>query len=140
MRNRVLVDSGPLVALFDKDDQFHQPSLDFIRHFRGVAVSSLAVITEVMYLLDFNLQAQGDFLRWVRDGALMLPSLEVGDFARIVQLTEKYADLPMDFADASLVVLAERLEIRKVASIDRDFSIYRYRDKLPFQNVFHRDS
>ena len=58
------------------------------------------------------------------------------DLVRIIELTEKYPDLPMDFADASLVVLCERLKIRDVASVDRDFGIYRTREKKTFRNLF----
>ncbi len=61
----VVVDSGPLVALFDKDDRFHADALRFIQRLKGRAVSNLAVVTEVSYLLDFSRKAQLDFWQWV---------------------------------------------------------------------------
>jgi uncharacterized protein len=136
MPRRVAVDSGPLVALFDKDDAHHARSLDFVRRLAGEAVSNLAVVTEVVYLLDFSPRVQIDFLTWIRRGGLTLVELEAADFDRIIELLGKYRDLPMDFADASLVTICERLDIRHVASFDRDFSIYRFRNRLMFRNVF----
>jgi len=136
MPEKVVVDSGPLVALFDKDDDYHEQALRFIEQFRGILISNLAVVTEVAYLLDFSRDAQTDFLQWVADGAVSLEEVNTEDFERILQLTKKYSDLPMDFADVSLVAICERLTIRKVASVDRDFSIYRYRNRYTFHNVF----
>ena len=136
MPAKTLVDSGPLVALFDRGDQYHQQARQFLRAFSGELISTAPVLTEVSYLLDFSVQAQVDFLNWVCAGALTLVDLPLGDLRRIVELTRKYADLPMDFADASLIAIGERLDIRQVATIDSDFYVYRTRDKAAFQNIF----
>jgi predicted nucleic acid-binding protein len=133
---RVVVDSGPLVALFDRDDANHGRAVQFVRTFVGELVSNIAVVTEVCYLLDFSRQAQDDFLRWIERGGITLMDLPCKDFGRIADLIEKYGDLPSDFADASLVVICDRLAIRDVASFDRDFAIYRYRQRQSFRNVF----
>jgi predicted nucleic acid-binding protein len=136
MAAKIVVDSGPLVALFDHHDQHHRRAVDLVQHLTGEIISNLAVVTEVCYLLDFSRRARSDFLGWVGRGAVTLVSLEVVDFDRILQLMDKYDDLPIDFADASLVAICERLEIRDIASVDRDFGIYRYRNRQPFRNVF----
>ena len=136
MPRRVVIDSGPLLALFDRDDRYHGQAVEFIKGFRGVAVTNLAVVTEVAYLLDFSVQAQSSFLRWVGDGAVELAALWAADCLRIAELLVKYRALPMSFTDASLVALCERLEIREVATIDQDFDIYRYRGRSAFRNVF----
>ena len=136
MPRRVVFDSGPLVALFDRDDAFHQQAVKFIRRFKNEPVSNLAVVTEVMYLLDFSIQAQVNFLHWIREGAVTLLQPEGEELGRVIDLMEKYADLPMDFTDATLVALAERLGIREIATVDRHFSIYRYRNRDAFRNVF----
>ena len=136
MPGKTVVDSGPLIALFDRGDQYHQNALEFLKHFRGELVSTVAVITEVTHLLDFSTGAQIDFIKWVGDGAVDLVHLHRDDLVRIVELTRKYADLPMDFADASLVAISERLGIRDIATIDADFHIYRIADKDIFHNVF----
>ena len=132
----VVVDSGPLVALFDKDDRFHADAMRFIQRLKGRAVSNLAVVTEVSYLLDFSRKAQLDFWQWVRNGALVLIEPDSADWDRMLEVLKKYADRPMDFTDATLVALCERLGTRDIASVDSDFTVYRYRNRQPFRNQF----
>ncbi len=136
MPQKVVIDSGPLIALFDKDDCYHQKAIEFLKRFNGQLLSNHAVITEVTHLLDFSVTVQIDFLRWVYDGGIKIEEITANDLLRIIDLTGKYSDLPMDFADASLVVLCERMKIRDIASIDSDFGIYRTREKKAFKNVF----
>ena len=133
---KTAVDAGPLVALFNQRDQHHQKALEFLENFEGEFVSTIAIITEVAYLLDFSSTAQADFIRWVATGAIELAHLETGDLERIAELITQYADLPMDFADASLVAVCERLGIREVATLDSDFHVYRLDGKNAFVNVF----
>jgi hypothetical protein len=128
----ILIDSGPLIALFDADDDYHQATKDFIQHNQKRLITSIASVTEVLHLLDFSRQAQIDFLGWVSAGALHIETIHVSDFARIQTLTQKYADLPMDFADACLVFLGEKLNISEIATIDRDFDVYRLHGTTPF--------
>ncbi|WP_338115819.1 type II toxin-antitoxin system VapC family toxin [Thiocystis violacea] len=99
-------------------------------------MTNVAVITEVVCMLDFAAQAQRDFLLWA-ESALVLDTETVNDLPRIRALMEKYSDLPADFADASLVALCERRRITRVASIDSDFTIYRTQDRRGFHNLFH---
>ena len=136
MRRKVVVDSGVLVALFDAHDAHHARALDFMRSFRGELLTNVAVLTEVLHLLDFSVRAQRDLLSWVRAGGVTLSPLPDEDLDRIAELLEKYADLPADFADLSLVVLCERLGIREVATVDRDFEIYRVRGGKALRNAF----
>lgn len=136
MPNTVVVDSGPCVALFDRDDDYHQTALEFIRQQATPLLSTLAVITEVMYALDFSLRAQCDFLSWVHSGAIRLVETDVADFERVIQLMKKYADLPMDFTDGLLVALCERLDVKRIATINNDFTIYRFKGRGKFVNVF----
>ncbi len=139
MANETLIDSGPLVALFDKDDQYHTEALEFIKKFSGRLLSTLAVLTEVCYLLDFSIEAQVEFLTWVRNGAVQLVDINQSDLVKIIESTEKYSDLPMDFADSTLVAIGDRLNISKIATIDSDFYIYRFQQKGPFTNIFLRN-
>ncbi|MBT3785286.1 PIN domain-containing protein [bacterium] len=134
--NRILVDSGPLIALFDKSDRYHDQALQFLRANKAELVTSLASITEVLHLLDFNRNCQLDFLEWVKRGAVTIAEINQEDFERLHELTKKYHDLPMDFADACLVLLGEKLNLQEIATIDRDFSIYRIKEKKKFKNVF----
>ena len=138
MPRRAAIDSGPLVALFDASDKYHARALEFLEAYKGTLYSTNAVITEVMYLLSFSVQAQVDFLQWLVDGALEIVEIAVPDMIRIIEITKKYADLPMDFADASLVVICERMGIKNVASIDSDFNVYRTKNRATLKNIFKK--
>ncbi len=135
MPKRSLIDTGPLVALFNRNDEFHRRATVFLRDFRGVFLTTVPVVTETVYLLDFHPDAQLNFLRWLERGALRVEWAGKEDLGRIIQLFERYSDLPMDLADASLVALAERLDIREIATFDSDFEIYRVHGKSRFTNV-----
>ncbi|HEY7299688.1 MAG TPA: PIN domain-containing protein [Xanthobacteraceae bacterium] len=135
----IVVDAGPLIALFDRDDRYHRRAVEFVANCREQLITNLPVLTEATFLLRFSVEAQRDLLWWA------LHSIEIdqdtaADLPRIIALLEKYRDMPADFADASLVALAERRNISRLASIDRDFAIYRVSDKRSFDNVFpHAD-
>lgn len=129
-----LIDAGPLIALFDRDDRYHEKIKHFLRTFEGRLVSSWPVITEVLHMLDFNVQVQLDFLRWIeRDAIHIIPKYHL---SRIIELSEKYSDLPMDFADATLVVISEIEGIEEIITIDNHFYIYRNLRKKMLKNIF----
>jgi predicted nucleic acid-binding protein len=132
---RILIDSGPLIALFDASDKYHQASVNFIRANKSRLVTTLASVTETLHMLDFNRQAQLDFLEWLHKGAVEVQNIGNSDFGRIRELTAKYQDLPMDFADSCLVYLAEKLGLDAVATVDRDFSVYRINGRKKFKMV-----
>ena len=132
---RILIDSGPLIALFDSSDKYHSASVKFIKTNKSELITTLASITETLHLLDFNRNAQFDFLGWTIAGAIAIEPITPDDLPRIKDLIVKYADLPMDFADACLVFLGEKLNIHKVATIDRDFDVYRLNGKEPFTTL-----
>ena len=132
---KILIDSGPLIALFDSSDKYHQKAVDFIKTNKYPLATTLASITETLHLLDFNRNAQIDFLEWVHRGAVEIHNIENSDFKRLKELTEKYRDLPMDFADSCLVYLAEKLNLNTIATIDRDFTIYRIQGRRKFKMI-----
>ena len=129
---RILMDSGPLIALFNRSDRYHAASIAFIKSNRAQLITTLASITETLHLLGFNRNAQTDFLTWVNAGAVTIEPITAVDLLRIKELIIKYSDLPMDFADACLVFLGEKLTINEIATIDRDFDVYRLEGKRPF--------
>ena len=133
---RIVVDSGPLIALFDAGDAYHDRAMEFVRETRARLITSMATVTEAMYVLDDSLPARQNLLAWIQGGGLTLTEPEASDFTRVSELLEKYDDLPMDFTDAVVVALCERLGIIHVASVDRDFTIYRYNGRTKFVNVF----
>jgi uncharacterized protein len=133
--NKVLIDSGPLIALFNRKDSYHAASVEFIKANRSELVTTVASLTETLHLLNFNRNAQIDFLDWVCAGAVTIEPITASDLQRIRELTIKYSDLPMDFADACLVFLGEKLNIDTIATIDRDFDVYRMVGKRPFTTL-----
>jgi len=132
---KILVDSGPLIALFDASDAYHKGAVEFLKTNPYSLVSTLASITEVLYLLDFNNNAQLDFLKWVYRGGVEIFPIENNDMKRIKELMEKYQDVPMDFADACLVYAAERLKLDEIVTIDKDFLIYRIGKRKKFKVI-----
>lgn len=133
--NRILIDSGPLIALFNRNDNYHAASVEFIQSNRSELVTTIASLTETLHLLNFNRNAQIDFLEWVHAGALIIEPITSDDLWRIKELIAKYSDLPMDFADACLVFLGEKLNVDVIATIDRDFDVYRIDGKRPFTTL-----
>jgi hypothetical protein len=128
MRNVVVVDSGPLIALFDRDDAWHGPVVKFLRKHPGLRLlTTWAVLNETSALLGSRVgkQAELDFLAWVERGGLTVASQEAAAIQGIRALVEKYRDLPFGFADASVAVLAAETGIAQVLTLDRDFDIYR---------------
>lgn len=128
-----LIDTGPIVALFDKSDQYHEKAIEFISSYKGSLITSLATITETLYLLDFDQNAQIAFLKWVEAGAIQIEPINQEDFDSLISNFEKYADRPIDFADGCLIIIAERLGIRDIATIDNDFEIYRLSKNRTFR-------
>ncbi len=100
---RVLIDSGPLVALFDKNDRHHEAVITFLKTFRGELVTAWPVLGEASHMLDFNLNVQLDFLKWVHRGAITLPPIHREELKEIVEMMRTYTNVPMDLADATLV-------------------------------------
>lgn len=135
MRN-TLIDAGPIIALFNKNDKYYKKVTEFLKSYKGELISTWPVITEVSHMLGFSVQAQIDFLTWVHLGGIVVESIEKGDIGRIIDLAEKYSDVPMDLADASLVVLAEKFNIKEIITIDSDYYIYRTIKKEMIENIF----
>lgn len=132
-----LVDTGPLVAYLDASDSAHPGVAACLDEFSGQLASTSAVITEAMHLAA----AARDGPRTLVD-FVAASGMEVYDLCRppelheAVRLMEKYADTPMDFADTTLVLLAEGLNVREILTLDRrGFSTYRTRQGRPFQLV-----
>lgn len=133
----IVVDAGPLIALFDRDDRHHHRAVEFAQTCRARLITNLPALTEAAFLLRFNVDAQRDCLSWAQR-ALNIDQNTSSDLPRIISLLDKYRDLPADFADVSLLALAERLNVLQVASIDSDFAIYRLSGRRRFENVFLR--
>ena len=125
-RRAALVDTGPLIALFNKNDDYHQRCVQTFKTLRFPLLTVWPVITEAMYLLSFSGAAQDALSEWFKRDAMSLAALSAADIPRIQQLMKKYRDLPMDLADAALVCVAEREKLRSLFTLDlHDFRLYR---------------
>lgn len=132
---KTLIDAGPIIALFDRDDKYHEPVKAFLANFKQPLISTWPVITEVTHMLDFNVKVQIDFLEWIGREAIHLINLETNHILRLIELTKKYSDVPMDLADGSLIVVSELTGIKTILTIDSDYYIYRTRKKHYLTNL-----
>lgn len=132
----IIVDTGPLVALSDRRDHdfracTHVMQMEVIRY---ELVTSWAAVAEAMYLLDSARGARDRLFALLQPGMITIDTPPRDILPRIQQLMTRYADLPMDFADATIVELAERLDSDTVFTLDeRDFHIYQPRHRPHFR-------
>ena len=114
----ILVDAGPPVALLHKDDRSHVLCVNVLKRLREPLLSTWMPVTEAMYLLGFSVNAQSALLEMIERGMLQILSLESDDLPSIRKLMQQYADLPMDFADATLVQVAKQHGIDRIFTLD----------------------
>ena len=130
----IVVDAGPLIALFRRRDKHHARVKQFLSANTSRLVSTLAVVTEVCHFL--NADGKTALLTWIRRGGLSLQPLGADDFLEIATIIRRYADRDIDFADATLVWLADLVNTVDVMTIDRgDFLVYRARGGRAFNLV-----
>ena len=136
MAGELVLDTGPFVALVDRSEARHRDCVETLESWTGAIVTTEAVLTEAMYLVGPSWRPKKACLDFILRGAVHLVSPSLKSLQRTADLMEKYADRPMDYADATLVVLAEDLDTDRVFSLDReDFSIYRAHGNRPFHVV-----
>ena len=135
MKN-ILIDAGPLIALFDRSDQYHLKAISFLKSLERGLITTWPVITEASHMLSFSTKAQTNLLEWIERGGLKIYEIEHEHVSRLTQLTKKYDDVPMDLADASLILVSEVKGIHQIASIDSDFYIYRDIRNKYLENIF----
>lgn len=132
-----LTDTGPLVALIDADEPDHESCVLALRQLALPLVTTCSAFTEAMYLLGRAGGAAGQQALWRlvlnRRLKVVEPSLEV--LERSAALMVKYADRPMDLADATLVALAEERGQRRIFTSDNDFRIYRIHGRRRFEII-----
>ena len=122
----ILIDAGPLTALIDADDEYHEPCVTASASLDEPAVTVWPAFTEAMHLLRSVRDGHDRLWHSFEHGAFGIVDLDRDDCSRMRYLMRKYRDLPMDLADAALVAIAERERINRIFTIDRrDFSIYK---------------
>jgi uncharacterized protein len=124
----ILVDTGPLIALFDPKDDQHNRCRGILKGIRESILTTTPVLTEAFHMLGPSSIGSDRLREFVEDGGMAVWFLDRAWLTRAFELMELYADHPMDLADASLVAAAEALRTRRVFTIDRkDFETYRVR-------------
>lgn len=138
MKNTLIADTGFWYALMDERDQFHQVSMRYLAGCRQSLVTTWPVLTETCYMLlsRHSMQAVSRFLAMGGEGMYTIYALDSNHLLKASGLMNKYADLPMDLADATMVILAEELGHGRILSTDkRDFNAYRWKNHEPFENL-----
>ncbi len=133
----VLIDTGPLIAMVDKADPFHSRCVSAFRSLKASPLTTWPCLTEAFYMLGElrGWKGQKTLLSFLTRGSIHIHPATESEISRIAELMEKYKDTPMDFSDASLVVLAELTGLRKIFTLDSDFYLYRINGKETFDVI-----
>lgn len=134
----IIADTGFWLALANRKDRHHRAARQRLDSLDEGLITTWPVVTETCYLLLDRLGPTSiqNYIHSMTAGAFDIFDLRREDAPRIAELIDKYADLPMDLADASLVILAEHLGHGRILSTDRrDFGTYRWKQHRPFENL-----
>jgi len=130
----VIADAGPLVAYFNDRDKHFSQAVAFMREFTGPLIVTWPVLTEVCHLIPQRLVNR--FMTWAARGGVVVLEIPAAALPDIAALMEKYADRPMDLADASLVWLAGQIGLTDIITVDdSDFAAYRTTSGKAFRNL-----
>jgi predicted nucleic acid-binding protein len=138
MKNTLIADTGYFAALANSKDAYHQHAIQVSQTLQYDLITTWPVITETCHYLIKQVSpfAQSLLLKQIASDTIKVIDLSNGHASQMAKLMHKYADLPMDLADASLVILAEKLGHGRILSTDqRDFKTYRWKNHKPFQNL-----
>ena len=128
-----ILDTGPWVALIDRSESKHTQCVQWLKDFCGRLYSTEAVLTEVLYILNFSIKAQCAALDFVLESIVDIVPSNAQSLKKTKMLMKKHADLPMDFAYATIVCLAAETGMHNVVTFDKkDFAIYRLQKKKTF--------
>ena len=131
-----LIDTGAILALVDRRDRWHEACVKAFQQVHLPLITSEAVLTELLHLVGDNAREVRAAWKFIRSGALTIFPIADSDLHALGTLLEKYSDRPMDFADATLVYIAERKSITLILTIDRDdFETYRIQGRRRFRIV-----
>jgi uncharacterized protein len=134
----LLVDTGFLLALLDKKDSRHSQALTWAHSHAEGWITTWPVLTEAVYMLTTHLDARSavHVMDDVASGVLQVWDIPLAQVGSLSTLMKRYKALPMDLADASLVLLAEHLGTGRILTTDqRDFAAYRWKNRQPFEDV-----
>jgi len=140
--NHWLVDTGPIVAYLDAADNEHTRVAERLDRFSGRLATTGAVVTEAMYFVSSTALGPRRLAEFVVDSGMQVFDLaQPAELRAAAALMERYSDTPMDYADATLVLLAQALQIREIVTLDRrGFSTYRAASRTAFRLMLEQDS
>ncbi len=132
-----LVDATPLIALLNTRDPNYATSRETLMKLPPPLHTTWPVITEAMYFLHKYVGWAGQHALWqmMQKNQVVVVNLDEAMTSRAFNLMEKYRDVPMDLADATLVALAEHLDTKIVFTLDSDFRVYRFKNRQAFKVV-----
>jgi len=136
----VLTDTGYFFALANKKDQAHDKAVRLYAKYSNSLGTTWPVITETCHLLLGRLgpSAQEKFIHGL--SKISIFEMDKSKLGRTEELMKRYRNLPMDLADASLVIMAEETNVGNILSVDyRDFGTYRWKEQKPFHNLMTED-
>jgi predicted nucleic acid-binding protein len=126
-----LCDTGIIVALISRTDQHYQRCVGLMKTWHDPLMTTWPCITEAMHILGTP-PNQEALRQMIETGFLSLAMPTLEDALRVCALMRRYADAPMDFADASLVVAAETLGLTRILTLDHHFYAYQIHGRTPF--------
>jgi uncharacterized protein len=132
----ILVDTGPLYAMADRDDDWHHRTVRFLETSGDDLVVPVTVLPEAAYLLALHLGAKAEqrLVQSIISGEMEVEELTIPDFRRSLELMRRYEDAQIGFVDATVVAIAERLKLQRILTTDRrDFSLVRPRHCKEFE-------
>jgi hypothetical protein len=130
----LLLDTGAFVALVDRSERRHADCVGVLEGWAGAIVTTEAVLTETLHLVGPQWRAQKLCLEFFLRGAFLLAPTSAASLARAAQLMEAYRNVPMDYADATLVALGEEIGTDAVFTLDRKgFAAFRLHRRKAFR-------
>ena len=135
----IIVDTGFWVALANKNDNYHEAAKQTFSQYHEPLITTWCVVTETCYFLQTRrgVQSSVTFISAISEGLFQVFEIKPNQITRLKYLMNKYRDVPMDLADASLVLLAEEYKTGRILSLDvKDFSIYQWNNNNYFENLF----
>jgi predicted nucleic acid-binding protein len=134
VRIKALADTGALLALLDRNDRWHTACVDTFPRLHLPLITSTAILTELFHLVGGNEHEVRATWAFIRSGAVSIHPIHDSDLPELDRLMDKYSDRPMDFADATLVLLARKQSINTIFTVDfNDFEIYRIERQKRFR-------
>jgi uncharacterized protein len=134
-----IVDTGPLVAFFDRAERHHRWVIERIEGLEAPLLVCEPVLTEAAYLLGRHTKAQDALFELLHNGALKIAFRIEEHLGALRKLLQKYRDTPMSLADACIVLMAEIHERHAVLTLDSDFSVYRKHGRVPLTLIYPTD-